>query len=180
MTTLMNSNNVGLQSGLLYSVYNGGYGENPNYFSTATLYTPRGPNQGFVTGIPNIIAGTNNCINSTSTQGFSVQWLGYFKSDYTGTWTFQLQADDSAFLWIGDNAITGFTNTNQLVYSYWPSVPTGTINLQANTYYPIRIQMGNRSSGGGTDLVVSFSNPTLTIRTDGTGYFFYKTGNFKA
>ena len=80
MGTLINSNNIDLQSGLFYAVYNGGYSDNPNYFSTATLYTPRGPNQGFVTGIPNIITGTNNCINATNIENFSVQWLGYFKS----------------------------------------------------------------------------------------------------
>ena len=189
MTTLINSINNNLVSGLKYVVYSGNMGgsspalDDPNFFKTASLLpvgtsgTSGSNNQGIVTEIPNIVTGTGNFITSSTTppgpDNFSVQWLGYFKSDYTGTWTFYTTSDDCSYIWIGSTAITGYTTSNPVVNNGGPHSSqerSGTINLVSGEYYPIRIQYGE----GAVDniIVVSFSNPTLTKTTNGNGYFF--------
>jgi hypothetical protein len=49
------------------------------------------------------------------------------------------------------------------------------INLSANTYYPIRIQLGQNT--GGSVIVVSVSNPTLTKTNTPSGYFYFFNNN---
>ena len=79
---------------------------------------------------------------------FSMQWLGYFKPAVTGNYNFWLLSDDASFVWIGQNALSGYTATNAVVIKNGLH-PTGWANntrsliLEANKYYPIRIQMGD-------------------------------------
>lgn len=173
----MNSLNTTRFEGLQYTVYNGYMNDNVNYFSTATLYTSStsGPNQGLILNIPTLDIGTNNCVKTDAKELVSVQWLGYFKSNYTGTWNFYLNSDDCSYLWVGDNALSGYT-TNNTVVKYpglhgMSAEKTGTINLNDSTYYPIRIQLGQNDSGVG--ITIAISNPTLAKTYVPLGYFYF-------
>lgn len=154
--------------GLKWGYYTGYYTDNVNFFTGAPVAS------GIVTSIPSINAGTNGYVpGDQSWSNYSVQWLGYFLSNYTGTWTFYTNSDDASYLWIGPNATTGFTTTNAIVINggTHPMVEkSGTVSLTAGQYYPIRIQFGE--GGGGDNIIVSFSNPGLAKTTNGQGFFY--------
>jgi hypothetical protein len=78
---------------------------------------------------------------------FSSQWLGYFQAPHTATYTFFLASDDASKLWLGENAITGYTNLNAF---------EGTIALTEGQLVPIRLQYGN--AGGNKSLTFSWSD----------------------
>ena len=186
MSSIINSLNNTRFEGLQYTVYKGYMGstsggtDNVNYFSTASLYTSSttGSNKGLVPYISSLNVGTNNCVKSNSAiavTNISVEWLGYFKSNYTGTWTFYLNSDDCSYLWIGDKAISGYT-INNVVVSY-PGIHAlnpekiGQKDLVSNTYYPIRIQLGQNV--GGVGITIAISNPNLTKTYTPLGYFYF-------
>jgi hypothetical protein len=79
---------------------------------------------------------------------FSMQWLGYFKPNVTGNYNFWLTSDDASYMWIGQNALSGYTTSNATVNkgglhpSGWAN-NTNSLILEANKYYPIRVQMGD-------------------------------------
>lgn len=105
---------------------------------------------------------------------YSWQWIGYFKPSTTEFYTFYTSSDDGSYLWIGENAVSGYTVGNALVNNGGPhgnQEASGTISLMANIYYPIRIQFGE--IGGGDIMTVSFSSNTISKTTDGTGYYFH-------
>jgi len=105
---------------------------------------------------------------------FSMQWLGYFRPTTTETYTLFLSSDDASYLWIGSNAISGFTTANATVDNgglHGNEERSGTAALTAGVYYPIRIQYGEGSGGD----VMSFNHSTATITktTNVTGKVFY-------
>jgi len=119
-------------------------------------------------------AGQGGSFNNTT---WSIE--GYFLAPTTGSYTFFTNSDDASYLWIGDNALQGYTRTNPVVNNggLHPLRETsGTINLTAGIYYPIRVIYGNQniSSGNPTELTISFSGPNIAKRTNGAGYFFSK------
>ena len=179
--TVSNTNtNTIISSGLLYTVYNGYFNDNVNFFDNNTTYRTGGAGSytGTVSNISAINVGTNNYVpgpNSWST--YSVQWVGFFKPDVTGTWTFWTNSDDASYLWIGPTATSGYTTGNCIINNggLHPMVErSGTANLIANTYYPIRIQFGQ--NGGGDNMIVNFQGPAGSAassrRTDGTNFYF--------
>jgi hypothetical protein len=159
-------------SGLLFKIFNGYFADDVNYDSTATLKS--GASTGYTTTISNINTGTGGYIPlDSSTEYYSVFWYGYFKSDFTGTWTFSLYSDDSSLMWIGDNALSGYSLSNLTVDNrgtHAMETRTGTISLVAGTYYPIRIAFGEQAHGD--NCVFSWSRNGSAYITDGTGYFF--------
>jgi hypothetical protein len=159
-------------NGLTWRYYNGYFADNVNYF-TGTPVT-----SGIVTSIPSINAGTNGYVPGDQTrQYYSVQWIGYFLSNYTGTWTFYTSSDDASYLWIGPNATTGFTTANATVNNaglHGMVERSGTASLVAGQYYPIRIQFGENQYGD--NMIVSFSNPGLAKTTAGQGFFYTAAG----
>lgn len=97
-------------------------------------------------------------------------FVGYLKSDYTGTWTFTMSSDDGSALWIGPTAATGYTITNALIKTNIGSV-TGTIDLIAGSYYPIRLIYGNGPAGG--LLTLSYRHTGQGTTTNYAGKLFY-------
>jgi hypothetical protein len=96
---------------------------------------------------------------------FSSQWVGYFKAPETLLYVFYLQSDDASKFWIGDSAITGYTDANTTVKIDAftdPEAVSGVIRLTAGEYYPIRLQYGN--NGGSASL--AFSWESLPIISD--------------
>ena len=100
-------------------------------------------------------------------------WLidGYFLPKNTGNYTFFLSSDDASYLWIGDNALEGYTKANALVNNggiHGFKEVSGTIALTAGVYYPIRIIYGNQflPSGNPTQLTLAFNfNTFFSSRT---------------
>jgi hypothetical protein len=104
----------------------------------------------------------------------SLQALGYFLPRTTETYTFGISCDDAGYLWIGSNAVSGFTTSNKLIRAQYDSGEVfGTINLTAGVYYPIRIQYGNGPASGNFNL--SFSTPTIAKTSTFTDMIFYNS-----
>ena len=102
---------------------------------------------------------------------FSLLYTGYFKADFTGTFTFNILADDGTFLWIGDYAISGYTTTNSIVIGAGDGVTrSGNITLVNGQYYPFRVLYGQGTGPGYHTL--SFTRNGQTI-TNWTGYTFH-------
>lgn len=169
------------QLGLPFSIYNGYFGDtvnsdgrndnvNSSVFSAANLIV-----SGIASNLTDINTATNNYnlngINGGST--FSTVHYGKFLCTVTGTWTWSLNADDAAYLWLGSVADSGYTTTNTTVKYpglHGMSGPiTGTISMTAGVYYPIRIMFGQ--NGGGSGLQVGFTPPGGSIITNGYGYY---------
>ena len=145
--------------GAYQTTYTGDWNSNIAFFNTAT-----------VTGT--VVVGnftiTNQSINT------SEQYLGYVKADFTGTWTFAMASDDAASLWIGNNAVSGYTTSNSLINSTFNSgTVSGTIPMVAGYFYPIRLMYGN--GGGPGSLDVTYAHTGQTATNNFTGKLFYNT-----
>jgi hypothetical protein len=105
----------------------------------------------------------------------SFQWVGYFLAPTTGNYVFSTATDDGSLLWIGDNAVSGYTAGNATVNNsglHGIIVATGgNLTLTAGTYYPMRFQYGNNGLDGGVYL--AFLGPGIANTNNGTGYYFY-------
>jgi len=119
--------------------------------------------------------GTVNTINiSNQPQYNSIMYIGYLKAPATATFTFYTASDDASYLWIGTNAVTGFTTGNAVVSNgslHGVVEASGTKNLIQNVYYPVRILFGN--NGGPGALTVSYSTPSISKTSNWTGLIFY-------
>ena len=129
---------VSITLGLYRTKYDGFFNDDPAWFDTATVLS-----EGAVTDFS--IAGVS------TTQSY--QWIGYFTPDVTGTWTFGLAADDIAYIWIGPEALSGYTTSNQLAYSNNDAVYPITKDLIAGVPYPIRVQYGNNGGPGSFEFI---------------------------
>ena len=151
-------------AGIYRSLYSGWPNQNtanPSWFDSATS-----------TG--SVVANNFDAVpGGTST---AYQWLGYFKPDYTGTWTISTNSsniDDCVTVWIGNTALTGYTTGNALLNI---SLTSGfnTISLTSGTYYPIRVQYANNAGPGYCTLAWSHPGATTPSAT-WTGKLFYNT-----
>ena len=148
------------QSGLLGKRYVNYYNDVVAFFSTATLHG-------------NINLTTQISSFTSSADSYSWMWLGYFLAPTTGTYTFFTSSDDASHLWIGPNALSGYTTGNATVNNggaHGVVEVSGTTTLTANTYYPIRIMFGEQ--GGGDLMTVSFAGPSIIKTTNGSGYYY--------
>ena len=155
-------------AGLYKTTYAGYFNDVPSFFATATP-TTYGTN-------PATSVQTTAIIEAASGDGsnFSCQWLGYFLPSTTETYTFFTSSDDASYVWVGSNAITGFTTANAIVNNggaHGVVETSGTISLTAGVYYPIRIQFGEAS--GGDAMTFNYSTPTIPKTTNVTGRVFY-------
>jgi hypothetical protein len=155
-------------AGIFKTTYAGYHNENPAFFATATP-TAFGSN-------PATSVQTTSITEPSSDDGsnFSCQWLGYFKATTTETYTFFLSSDDGSYLWIGANALSGFTTANANINNggaHGTQEVSNTFSLVAGNYYPIRIQFGE--IGGGDVMTFSYSSPTITKTTNVSGLVFY-------
>jgi hypothetical protein len=155
-------------AGLYKTTYAGYFSDNVSFFATATP-TTYGTN-------PSTSVQTTSISEAGSDDGssFSCQWLGYFLPSTTETYTFFTNSDDASYVWIGTNAVSGFTTTNSTVNNgglHGPQEISGTASLTSGIYYPIRIQFGE--SGGGDIMTFNYSTPTITKTTNVTGRVFY-------
>lgn len=177
--TLVNNTNSGniimsvsssnqYNAGLFKTTYAGYHSENPAFFATATPATyganPATSIQTTIIQEPSSDDGSN----------FSVQWLGYFKPITTETYTLFILSDDGSYLWIGANALSGFTTANANINNggaHGSQERSGSVALTAGIYYPIRMQFGEIS--GGDVFRFTYSTPTITKTTNVTDLVFY-------
>ena len=170
-----------LRDGLFMRFYSNTYFyNNVNFFNSNTPTIT-----GVVTNLRNTYCATGGISNAGYSDNktgniavmsvFSVEWFGLFYAPVTGTYTFYLLSDDTGIIWIGDNALSGYTTGNALFYTqgvYTEVTRTTPTELTAGTYYPFRFQYG---AAGGDTLKFSFAPPGGTRVYDGTGYFFCQT-----
>lgn len=88
-----------------------------------------------------------------SNDNFTVRWLGEILPPFTDTYTFFLTGDDGIRLWIND----------ELLIDKWVDQPptewSGSIALEENLKYPIKVEYYER--GGGALVSLSWSTPQL-------------------
>ena len=148
-------------AGLYKRTYTGYFADVPTWFATATQTAA--------------VADSTLAVASTP-ENTSIQWLGYFVPATTETYTFFINSDDASYLWIGANAVSGFTTGNALINnggSHAAIELSATIALTAGVSYAIRIQTAN---GGGPGIhATSFSTPTITKTSTFTGLVFYNS-----
>jgi hypothetical protein len=155
-------------AGLYKTTYAGYHNETPSFFATATP-TAYGANPATSVQITSITEP-----GSDDGSYFSCQWLGYFKPTTTETYTLYISSDDGSYLWIGANALSGFTTANATVNNggaHGAVEISATVSLTAGTYYPIRMQFGE--IGGGDYFTFSYSSPSIAKTTAVTGKVFY-------
>lgn len=152
VTTSVQSN---LQSGLTFKLYRGYMNDDVNFFKNAPVIT-----QGISTKFSSISQATNNSSDNNSTK-ISIEWVGYLKSNITANYTLVLSSDDCSYMWIGDNAISNYTKNNAFINNGGLHPTTTKINtmlLNSNTYYPVRIQFGQKLGNASFSLVASSNN----------------------
>lgn len=155
-------------SGLNVTIYSGYYADDISFFNTAiSTYNGTG-----ITDFTSINTATNGNKIINEQDLYSVMWYGIFYSDYTGTWTFSITSDDASYMWIGDIAISGYTTTNAtlnngLVHGF--VTVTGSVNLTAGQFYPIRIVFGENY--GSDNCVFTYSRNGSASSSDFTGKF---------
>jgi hypothetical protein len=145
-------------AGLYQYTQAGYYADNVNFFTSMTA-----------TGPTNVVASTLPALNT------SYQYLGYFLATATGTFTFGIASDDAGYLWVGANAISGFTTSNATIAQPGLRGPvasfSGNFSLTTGRYYPIRFMTGN--SGGGSAQFISWNFNGGSQTNDGTGVYFH-------
>jgi hypothetical protein len=159
---------ISYTSGLYKTTYAGYFNDVPSFFATATPTT-------FGTN-PATSVQTTVISEAASDDGssFSCEWLGYFLPSTTETYTFFTSSDDASYVWVGSNAVSGFTTENAIVNNgglHGNQERSGTVFFTSGVYYPIRIQFGEQ--GGGDVLTFNYSTPTITKTTNVTGRVFY-------
>jgi hypothetical protein len=161
--------------GLSWKMVQGYFAENPSFFNSGTIIRTGSGVQEF----NDLYRGTGGAIRGEYPKSqrkqelYSIEWVGYFLPKKTGKHTFYTDSDDASFLWIGNTAASGYTTSNALVKN--PGirpmrVKSGSVNLQANTPYPIRIQFGENRIHD--EMRVSFTEPGRGRTYDFTGYVF--------
>jgi hypothetical protein len=166
-----------LQAGLYKTTYKGYFDDDVNFFATAEALI------GTVGTNPATSVQTTAITEASSDDGenFSCQWLGYFQPTTTETYTFYTSSDDASYVWVGNVARIGFSIENALVNNggaHGDTEASGSIDLTACSYYPIRIQFGEAS--GGDVLTFNYSTPTITKTTNVDRLVLYNpiTNNF--
>jgi hypothetical protein len=97
---------------------------------------------------------------------FTVEYIGLFYTQaFSGQFTFNISSDNGSQLWLTINGIE-----TSIVFIASIGNASGNINLNANTYYPIRIRF--YESTAASSLTVSFTPPGQASRTNGTGFYF--------
>lgn len=116
-------------------------------------------------GVTNYIAESNDASGTISVYGnagVSAQTLVldhtfYVFARQTGYYSFNIPyTDDIQFVWVGSNALKGWTRSNADIFQYWnQDITTETpqtlaYNLTIGQYLPVRVQWAN--GGGAGDL----------------------------
>lgn len=112
-------------------------------------------------------------------QQFTMEFTGYFKPTNTSNFVFEMAIDDYAYMWIGQNAVSGYTVSNAVIAANNADVVTsGAIPLIADKYYPVRI-IYTENTGNHNCTVWSGWNGTTLLNNQQSatsGQFYYDNG----
>ena len=150
----------GYAPGVFLQPYSGYFADDPAWFATAST-----------TGSTSTPSTFSSASIPTTT---SWQYLGYFRAPADGTYTFYIASDDAGYLWIGDNAVSGFTTGNATASNpgeHGTEEDSGTIAMEAGQLYGFRAQVGNNSGPG--EVVISFAGPSITKTSTFSNYVFH-------
>ena len=153
-----------ISQGLMGAKYKGYFADKVGYFAKAKRVS--GPSKF-----------SRVFFSSSKEDYFSWQWTGYFRANKSGTWTFAKSSDDASYIWIGQSAVKGFLPSNALVSApgiHGPIASSGTVDLIAGAYYPIRIQYGE--AYGLEQLQLSVTPPSGTRTSSLAPYLFHNPG----
>lgn len=187
MNTVSSAHNIHMnieRRGLVFKIYDGYYNDDVNYTNTASLRTINmlGPNTSNVVNFRSIYTSTNGSVNNDPIYAqsitvliyYTVLYTGYFLAPLTGSYTFSTTSDDSSFIWIGPEALSGYTVLNALVKNggrHGAIERTGIINLVAGQYYPIRMVFGQDGGDAVFEVYSIFPDGTKTYNFYN---YFYK------
>jgi hypothetical protein len=160
----------GLLDGLTWKYFDGASGYSVSYYTTNTYR-----NIGRCTDTTNINTLTSGQYPVNNGDYYSMEIFGYFRATVSGTYTFYLASDDGSYIWIGPNALVGYTTSNANMNNAGTNALIScTVTLLAGTYYPIRIHYVEVA--GGDNIQFSFIPPGGVQTYNGQGYFFSGTG----
>lgn len=102
-----------------------------------------------------------------------------YKYIYTsGDYRFRLTSDDGSYMWVGANAINGYSIANSYINNGGlhgaTTVTGGYLTLTAGLFYPIRIVYGNSASTG--SLTLEWEGPAVAWTTSLTNRVVYNSG----
>ncbi len=100
---------------------------------------------------------------------FSIRWTGFMKPEHSGTYSIHTVTDDGVRLWVGDELLIDDWNQHP------PKENSANVNLQAEQYYPIKMEFFEGGGGamarllwtppGGNKNVI----PNWALNTSDTG-----------
>jgi hypothetical protein len=92
--------------------------------------------------------GTQSDLDVLGGHNFSLQSKGWIKAPISQNYNFYGQVDDQMALWIGNEAKTGYNNTNATLIGKGGAVnPAKTVYLDSTKWYPVRLWMGEFLGG---------------------------------
>ena len=152
-------------NGLKYKMYEGYHNDDVAYTSSMRRGI-RGDSSGNTVSLDGIGDATGWNIVEDDGEDLTVEWIGYIytRLNVSGVWCFRL---NKGYLWFGTP--NEYTKDNALIKD-GGMLP---IQLQTNTYYPIRILYGKKKNNKYGNLRLTYQTPTSTVVTDGTGVFVH-------
>ena len=171
--TKMQGQGQSMSPGLRFTCYSGYFNDNTNFFVSAAATGTGQTSDG--TNLATLTRGQQN-VNQGSL--FSVELVGFFLCQATGSHTFWVSSDDAAYLWVGPSAAAGYTVANALIRDgslHGMAEQRGAISMTQGQTYPIRLQYGQNY--GGCDCQLSFQAPGAQRTYNGTGYYFCAPAN---
>jgi hypothetical protein len=104
-------------------------------------------------------------------------YRGYKYIYTTGDYRFSLSSDDGSYMWVGSNALNGYTIQNSYInhggLHAATTVTGGFLTLTAGLFYPIRIVYGNSASTG--SLRLEWEGPDQASTTSLTNRVVYNS-----
>ena len=114
----------------------------------------------------------NTDTNPYILDNFHTHFYGKFKAPQTGTYTFSVIADDTARLWVGATAVSGYNSTNSVL-----STGNGSYSIALNTNDYLDIRAIHSEGGGANNFSVRISGPGISITSNGLGYYYTPVNN---
>lgn len=147
--------------GLYAEYFKGYFADNTAFFNnTAVSLTRTETSLSYGTNGWGDITNAINGGNATNPDAYSTRYRGYITITTGGSYTFTLNSDDAAFLWVGNTAKASPLQTSSALVNaggtHGAGNYTGTVTLAAGTY-PVALLYGD--NGGENVLTFSYNGP---------------------
>ncbi len=153
--------------GLYAEYFKGYFADNTAYFNnTAVSLTRSETSISYGTNGWGDITSAINGGNATNPDAYSARYRGYLTITTGGSYTFTLNSDDAAYLWVGNTAKVSPLQTSSALVNgggqHGATNYTGTVTLAAGTY-PLAMLYGE--NGGENVLTLSYNGPDTNNAT---------------